>query len=222
MRATIIMCIWLIALPIWAGTFKDNFDDNNLAGWTKLINNGEVKVEDGKVVVTDFGFGLTTGITFNNGQIIGDFTLSFDGKMVRRIDNSQDYMCVWARDVEGKGFTWASYHPMNDMRLNLYDGNFNCVDMNKFPIAFELDKWYHLEVKMNGGKMTFSIDGDFSKERDWSGWQQLADKGEVGIGAGGAEVHFDNFVITGDEVPDNLSVMPAGRLTATWGKIKAY
>jgi len=41
------------------------------------------------------------------------------------------------------------------------------------------------------------------------------------LGAGGAEVHFDNFVITSDEVLGNdQPVAPKGKLPITWGKLK--
>ena len=69
--------------------------------------------------------------------------------------------------------------------------------------------------------MSFSIEGNFSKERDWTGWQQLADKGEIGIGAGGAEVHFDNFMITGDEIQDNSkSIESKDKIATLWSKIR--
>ena len=48
-------------------------------------------------------------------------------------------------------------------------------------------------------------------------------KGKVGIGAGGQEttVHFDDFSVTGDDVPDlNLDVAPGAKLANTWGKVK--
>jgi len=39
------------------------------------------------------------------------------------------------------------------------------------------------------------------------------------------EIHFDNFVITGDDIPDKnlgLSVESQGKLATTWAKIKQY
>jgi hypothetical protein len=52
----------------------------------------------------------------------------------------------------------------------------------------------------------------------------LSEKGWIGIGAGGSEVHFDNFVITGDEVldagPSGFAVSSAGKLAYTWGEIR--
>ena len=34
MKVTLILCVFLIAIPVWAGTFRDNFDDGNYDGWT--------------------------------------------------------------------------------------------------------------------------------------------------------------------------------------------
>ncbi len=35
MRNTIILCMLLVASPIWAGTFIDDFEDGNLDGWAE-------------------------------------------------------------------------------------------------------------------------------------------------------------------------------------------
>ena len=48
-------------------------------------------------------------------------------------------------------------------------------------------------------------------------------EGKVGLGAafGSTTIHFDDVVITGDDVPDmDLSVEPKGKYTTTWAAIK--
>ncbi len=208
-----------------AGTWRDDFEDNDLKGWKQLVQGGSIKVEDGHAVIIDFGFSRTTGVIFNDGQRIGDFTLTVDARMARRIDNQRDYICVWARDVLGqdpiRGFIWGSFHAMGEVKLALYNANLNEVDSVVFPTPFEVDRWYQIKVKVKGGRMSFSIDGKLIGEKNWTGWAQLAAEGEVGIGVGGAEVHFDNFVITGDEISDGYQpVKSKGKLPITWARLK--
>jgi hypothetical protein len=49
MRTIPTLCVLLIALPVWAGTFRDDFEDGNFYGWTTsgaaesfLVENGEL------------------------------------------------------------------------------------------------------------------------------------------------------------------------------------
>ena len=51
MRSIIIIFMLLIVLPAWAGTFRDDFEDGNLDGWTtrNLFGNGEWTIQDGKL-----------------------------------------------------------------------------------------------------------------------------------------------------------------------------
>ena len=49
MRIISTFCILLMALPAWAGVWRDNFEDGNLDGWegVQILNNGEVEEKDG-------------------------------------------------------------------------------------------------------------------------------------------------------------------------------
>ncbi len=45
----------------------------------------------------------------------------------------------------------------------------------------------------------------------------------IGVSVTATLAHFDDFVLTGDEVPDldlTFPVAPKGRIAAMWGKIK--
>jgi len=51
----------------------------------------------------------------------------------------------------------------------------------------------------------------------------LPDKGAAALGARNCEVHFDNVVISCDDVPDmNQSVTPKSKLTMTWARLKSH
>ena len=88
MRIVFILCILLIVLPAWAGTWKDDFEDGNLDGWegVQILDNGEIEEKDGKLVITDIDGSLVSLAFFNNGQDnIRDFTLSVDINMAKAV-----------------------------------------------------------------------------------------------------------------------------------------
>ena len=45
MRLTIVLSVFLLSMPAWAGTFKDDFEDGNWEGW-KPFSGAFIKVID--------------------------------------------------------------------------------------------------------------------------------------------------------------------------------
>ena len=48
----LLLCVLLVPIAAWAGTFKDDFNDDSLAGWDELIQGGSVNIKDGLVIIT--------------------------------------------------------------------------------------------------------------------------------------------------------------------------
>ena len=105
MRIAITLCILLVALPAWAGTWRDDSDDGNLDGWDiqlavgqvdgKFGDVGQIEVKDGEVVITNTDTDIPSFMFFNDSQHIRDFELSVDGLFVRKLSNKTwDYMGI--------------------------------------------------------------------------------------------------------------------------------
>ncbi len=228
MRFLAILFMLLFALPVVAGTFRDNFDDNNLDGWIFESNGGKVEVRDGKVIIID-NDRITSTLAFNNAQDnIRNFVLTVDAKMVRQIDNTiYDYLCIVLR--EGKvGDIGTCLLMAIEVRgiiplvvlANINQG-LQFFGEKDLPFPFQIDKWYTIRLEVNKDKITVEIDGKFIGENEWPNQPMLCKRGVVYIGAGGAEVHFDNFMITGDEIQDNSkSVGSKDKIATLWGSIK--
>ena len=88
------------------------------------------------------------------------------------------------------------------------------------PLVFEVNKWYRLKLEMREAQVTLWIDDQLMAQADWRNIEILPEGGMLGLGGGGGEFHFDNFVITGDEI-SGLAVIPKSKLTITWGQIRA-
>ena len=81
------------------------------------------------------------------------------------------------------------------------------------------EEWHTMRILANEDSYEMFIDETTICEHK-SG---LPEKGMAGLGARNCEVHFDNVVIKGDEIPNmdlSLAVSPKVKLAKTWGKIK--
>ena len=88
--------------------------------------------------------------------------------------------------------------------------------------AYEKEVWYTLKIEKEGDRYIFSIDDvvlEAVVDLVSIGWIDLHFYGRLSI-------WLDDFIVTGPNVPNGgpggmLAVMPAEKLTTTWGKLKA-
>ncbi len=81
MRLTIVLAVFLLAMPAWAGTFKDDFEDGNWAGWS--INGvDEASIVNGVLRLDHIDkSGSTLAISTGTGW--GDYSFSADMRLVK-------------------------------------------------------------------------------------------------------------------------------------------
>jgi hypothetical protein len=87
------------------------------------------------------------------------------------------------------------------------------------PYEWELDTWYNLRVTAEGEHFKFYVDDELVLEYE----DNVHPTGQVGVGVAYTKTtaHFDDFVVSGDDVPNlNYSVSSKGKLPTMWGKIK--
>jgi hypothetical protein len=225
---TIILFGLLFTLPVLAGTYVDNFDDNDWGTWVTDPLSEKVEIVNGEVVITDFDRSISSDLYFNSKQELTDFIVSFDGKAVRLLDHKSGgpYMWLTFRNFsDDKGFYIG---PMESFE---FDGNriyttilvgmlnaFQLVGTVLTPIPLKQDTWYHIKVEVQGSKVTIWVDDVLMRTVDWSNQPQFPQSGYLSIGGGGAELHFDNFSITGAEI--SLEVTPNSKLATMWGNLK--
>jgi hypothetical protein len=89
MRLAVLLSLFLLSVPAWAGTFRDDFEDGDWAGW-KAIASGiwdtnvgdSVSVADGVLRLDHIhkpGFSLA----LSTGEDWADYTFSADMRLVR-------------------------------------------------------------------------------------------------------------------------------------------
>ena len=72
--------ILLIALPVCAGTFVDDFEDGNIAGWSAV---GEWSVESGELVGENMEPAYDSGAIFFGELTWSNYTIEADVKLIR-------------------------------------------------------------------------------------------------------------------------------------------
>ena len=219
---TAILFLCLLVMSAQAGTYIDNFDDGNLDGWEVMdTKNQGVKwtVENG-VLICNRPSIWDSFLRFGEEEW-QNYSIECDAKLVQIFDafHSMGLDLRLPKALE-KGLSpfvdfslWDSKTAnisvwLNDVKLNGSSKAFGC----------QLDHWYRLKAIASEENFEFYVDGElilsFSDLR--------ASAGCVALNAGGCLAHFDNVVITGDDVPDNSSAVSApNKLAATWGQIRS-
>jgi hypothetical protein len=224
--------------PALAGTWKDDFEDGDLDGW-EIYNAIPVEkwgVEDGecsgewlnadpgsfsvlvlKLESSAFWKDYTVeckmkftgnrtpfgyaGISFRDGRMMGSGSCAFD------IDARSGTASGWTRTAIAAPWKNVSKAPL--------------------PFALSKDTWYKLKIIAEGDHFEFYIDGKpAGKFVDDSN-----SSGGVGLEVRNVHVHFDDIIISGDEVEDGgnwepdkhpgEAVEPYDRLVTTWASVKS-
>ena len=103
------------------------------------------------------------------------------------------------------------------MILTLLSGDF--FDIQSMAVTTEVDTWYRLKMEVEGDQITaFVDDAKVFALRDG-----LFASGPACIAVNGVRATFDDFMVTGPDVPDGgpgYLVESSGKLATTWAHLK--
>ena len=224
MKTATVIALLLIAFPSWAGTFREDFEDGKLDGWEINLRDGEVTVQEGKLVISDVGRNWATIAFVRDGQELSDFSISVDWNMVA-VNPGERAPYVWVafRFVEGIAVAYYVHELGNTPYLAIWTLPVVWNNgLTKVPVGpVRIDTWYHVRIEMRGSQVKLWINDEFVQEVDWKNQAGLPAKGKLGVGTGGSTAHFDNVVVTSDEIPDsNMSISHRGTLASCWADLK--
>ena len=219
----IVLLAFLLATSAWAGTWRDNFDDGEMDEWT-VIGNGNSEFEYGQVRLEPLnsGYGFTFGeSTWQN------YTVSVKMKITEH--QSDSYLAVLA----GLGLRFMSPESLYLFGLGTIGQsprqaivirmqNLNFFDQSQeAPFEWQLGEQYTLKVIATGNQFQFLVNNVMVLEYVDS----TKPAGSIGLAIGTSNIvaYYDDFVLTGDDVPDNVTaVPPKAKLTTTWGRLKNH
>jgi len=231
-RQTIIAVLFVCFVStssVLAGTWRDDFEDGNAsaADWEGF---DFLELEDGEYSIKFFNAAQDViGLIRTGNATWKDYTVRCK---MRYISEPSGWAGINFRDT---GMPWERY----GFNINADDKTADgwkaiqppaVIKLSKVPLTFALsiDIWYQLKVIAKGDHFEFYIDGKPAGEfKDKS-----IPSGKVGFFVRNAHAHFDDFIVSGDDVkdggnwdpakhPEEKAVEPKSKLAKTWGKIKS-
>jgi hypothetical protein len=211
----------MLPATLWAGTLKDNFSNGNMNGWDSTgAPNNTWEVKNGELIVTPSGY----PVGFSIGETTWkDYTIRVRAKIVKhQSTGSVESATIGARSSSFPMYGYVfGFGSIGNKCIFCFraEGNIGVFIAVFKPFEWELDKWYDLKLTAEGDQFRFYVNDELVIEYTDTAYPA----GKVGIGAAFSTTtaHFDDFSVTGNDIPDTLtSVSPKDKLATVWGKVK--
>jgi len=214
----------LISLPVVAGTYIDSFGDGNMDEWKIGGIGGNWEIIDGELILKSTNSSGTFGFTLGE-QTWKNYIL----EVKMRITEMQHFagfglsaglLLRYNRAANGAYNAGLGLNPQTGAKQAEIIVGRNNIYIHIEPGQFDwtLDKWYNLKVVAQDSQFKLYIDGNLVVDFV----DALYATGEPGVAVTSTvTAHFDDFVITEDDIPDVVtSVYSRSKAAITWGQMK--
>ncbi|MBD3181462.1 hypothetical protein GF312_04165 [Candidatus Poribacteria bacterium] len=227
MKTTLVILVFLLfAVSSYAGTIIDDLSDGDMGEWHLASTGagGDWKVEGGIAILE--GAGGLSGIMFVlDRPDWKDYTVQVDMKITQHVVTALwEQSGLGLRFIKGKSGYYFSFGTpgVNAKKLRTYFTDFILMqnrNLLETPFDWQIDTWYTLKAEIKGNSFKYYVDDVLMMEYT----NANGPNGGTGFGVTAAtDAHFDNFSVTGDDVPDAVfSVDPEGKIAVVWGEIKS-
>ena len=227
--------IFSLAFSALAGTFLDTFDGEELVDWQTLVMFDLDDLDTWEIIDSELnGINNTGGVTrllTIGEEIWQDYDIEFE---VKPLEKHGPGNIVIAARIKG---TWGVVCGVGDLdnpgssEVECFGGNLHgraFLVYGEKPHPFlKLRKWSTFKLSVHGRQLTFWINGkqvlDPITLEPLHGFPDFP-TGSVGLGIANYTARFDNFKITGPDIPHRggLSVTPQAKLATMWGNLKRF
>jgi len=213
-----VLFVLIVPQLSFAGTFRDDFEDGDLAGWKPNAATG-ISVVDGQLqfkgtdrLILKLGESSWENYSFESRLNVCEFAAG--GSFSLRVMQSSegDHSGYYELSLSSSGTTAA-----------LYLEN-RCVESFRSDTFVEENKWYNLRVELDGEKISFYFDDVLVArltEVELSGYLDMCS-------TKGTHVYIDEVVISGKNIPETgesgINSPAEGenlKFAVTWGEIKS-
>ena len=233
--------MFMLVTPAWAGTIVYDFEDESqLADWfevptlDRLPYIAQWSIEDGKLL------GISNGPAMSMGQGFGVDNYTWSNYTVEAqfmIEEFSGESGLWGSavflvahyhlppgvtDPTQFWMVWLGPHRAGDngeWQMFWYDGS--QMPIEDIVPPFEVNRWYSARIECEDGHYRMFFDDRLLAEFDTETPEESY--GVPGFAIRNCRAYFDNMIITGDDIPDMLSVAavsPRSKLATTWGCIR--
>lgn len=195
---------------VFAGTWKDNFEDGSLADWEEEGFATNWKESEG-VLVNELERG-DRSFLLTGEQNWNDYTVAVKLRVVNLAGGDWCGILLRYKNTDshywfGISTAWTKYAAgtANETR-----------EQELIPVKFT--EWYKLRAEVNKDNLKLFVNDKLFFETDID-----LNSGRVGLFTQNSMTEFDDFSVTGPEITDGgpgFSVEPKYKLATTWGNIK--
>jgi hypothetical protein len=221
----------MVISPAFAGTWRDDFEDGNLDGWQREEPpmGGEIwGVEDGECSgqYANAPAGICSAIQLKaeNAALWKDYSVECKAKLVEKLGEGASFG-IFFRDSlfqSGAQNDYVASVAPDQNKVFFYEVSQNKGrTISEVPLPFDIseDTWYKLKVIAEGNHFGFYINDELIGSFD----DNSCPSGTISLAVRNAHIHFDDVVITGQEIPDGgpgFAVTSQSKMATMWGRVK--
>ena len=209
---SVILMVAILASIASAGVWQENFDNGLPDGWNDV--KGEWKIQKDAYAETS---GAQYAKTMFGDEDWTDYTVAVDVTLVEDVNVNAVGLLIRA-DADGdNGMRFWIRTDEHKCQFSRWRENQWEHIVTPLPVEPEVGETYRLKVVAEGQNYECFVDDEllFEGEDD----MKFRDSGRIGFIAYEANVHYDNLVIDGDDIPA-FAVAPNGKLATRWGRLK--
>ena len=209
---SIIFLVVLLTSTASAGIWQENFDKGLPDGWNEV--KGEWKILKDAYAETS---GAEYAKTMFGDEDWTDYTLEVDITLVKHVNVNAAGVLIRA-DADGdNGMRYWIRTDQHKCQFSRWRENQFEHIVTPLPVEPEVGETYRLKIVAEGQNYQCFVDDELLFEGDDDA--KFRDSGRIGFITHTANVHFDNLVIDGADIP-SFGVEPNGKLTTLWGQLK--
>ena len=209
---SVILMVVILTSIASAGVWQENFDNGLPDGWNDV--KGEWKIQKDAYAETS---GAQYAKTMFGDEDWTDYTVAVDVTLVEDVNVNAAGLLIRADADGNNGMRFWIRTDEHKCQFSRWRENQWEHIVTPLPVEPEVGETYRLKVVAEGQNYECFVDDEllFEGEDD----MKFRDSGRIGFIAYEANVHYDNLVIDGDDVPA-FAVAPNGKLATRWGRLK--
>ena len=217
MRYSYIVCvIFMVSIltsTASAGVWQENFDNGLPDGWNAV--KGEWKIEKDAYAETS---GAQYAKTMFGDEDWTDYTLEVDVTLVKNVGVNAAGVLIRADKDGNNGMRFWIRTDQHKCQFSRWRENQFEHIVTPLPVDPEVGETYRLKVVAERQDYKCFVDDELLFEGDDD--MKFRDSGRIGFITYEANVHYDNLVIDGEDIPA-FAVDPNGKVATRWGQLKA-
>ncbi len=214
-RVFCVICFFFVFIPttiIWAGVFKDDFNDGDAKDW-KIEQNG-----NGKWEVKNGGYRGSIAQGVESIALIGDSEWEVDSIEVKIRDVEGSWLAVVFRYQDLNNFdSWWLNVPNKTLEAWPKIGNYEGSARKVGAVPYDPQKEFTLKIVIDKNNFTAFFDG--KKVGDYT--NDKFQTGRVGLLVWEGSATFDDVVIEGKNISGLMVIRLNKSKTSLWGAIKS-